>query len=198
MSDSTRSDILQAARAILEVEPASQFSSRAVARAVGISVSVVHYHFSNREGLIRAAYDAAYYDGLLELADVLRSDLASSDPFADIVRSTTLKIYRYCRARGQLFRNFFASVIENGDLGSAYELEQQDRLLRLTAPFVAKHANVSMVEARIRVTLLTMLVARIATSSDRELKVITNSESPVSLIEEHLGSTAVRVILGRS
>ncbi len=194
-----RTVILDAARQILTEVPASAFSSREVARKAGVSVGVVHYHFQSRQGLMRAAYDAEYYQGLLRLVDDVRAELGAGEDFEELLIENTLRVFRFCRSRGQLYRNFLSSIVERGDLGHVRELEGQDRMLRLVAPFVAQHAKISMPEARLRLSCLTMLVARLAASSESELRLIlevSDDTDVVAIAEKTLGETARRIVLG--
>lgn len=196
-----RKEILRVAQAILEEAPASDFSSREVARRAGVSVSVVHYHFANRDGLIQAAYDDAYYDGLVELSNDLREELGSGAPFEALLRTTTIRVFRYARSRGQLFRNFLSNVVERGDLGATDNLSQQDRMLRLVCPFVARHGGIGVAEARLRTSYLVMLVARLASSSTQEMLLLLGEDDvsdPVARVEASLSDVAVRILLGDS
>ncbi len=48
----TRERILRAARGVLRRDGAAQLSTRAVANEAGVHLSLIHYHFESREGLL--------------------------------------------------------------------------------------------------------------------------------------------------
>lgn len=53
----TRKRILSAARAVLRRDGASELSTRAVASEAGVNLSLLHYHFESREGLLLAVLE---------------------------------------------------------------------------------------------------------------------------------------------
>jgi AcrR family transcriptional regulator len=53
----TRERILTAARAVLRREGAAELSTRSVASEAGVHLSLIHYHFESREGLLLAVLE---------------------------------------------------------------------------------------------------------------------------------------------
>ena len=53
----TRERILSAARAVLRRDGGAQLSTRAVANEAGVHLSLIHYHFESREGLLLAVLE---------------------------------------------------------------------------------------------------------------------------------------------
>ncbi len=53
----TREQILAAARTVLQSEGAAALSTRLVAQEAGVSLSLIHYHFDSREGLLLAVLE---------------------------------------------------------------------------------------------------------------------------------------------
>ncbi len=56
--DATRGQILAAARSVLAQQGYAGTSTRAVAEAAGVRLSLVHYHFGGKRGLLAAVLDA--------------------------------------------------------------------------------------------------------------------------------------------
>jgi AcrR family transcriptional regulator len=54
---STREQILAAARTVLQHEGAAALSTRLVAQEAGVNLSLIHYHFDSREGLLLAVLE---------------------------------------------------------------------------------------------------------------------------------------------
>ena len=53
----TREQILAAARSVLQREGAANLSTRLVAQEAGVNLSLIHYHFDSREGLLLAVLE---------------------------------------------------------------------------------------------------------------------------------------------
>ena len=78
-TSATKGQILAAARRVLTREGGAGLSTRTVAAEAGVNLSLIHYHFGSREGLLLAVLDdmnAALLDRQRDLYD--RKDLALS------------------------------------------------------------------------------------------------------------------------
>lgn len=77
--DATRSQILAAAREVLAADGYSGTSTRAVAERAGVQLSLVHYHFGGKRGLLAAVLE---YENE-QLVERQRELYAKEEPLAD-------------------------------------------------------------------------------------------------------------------
>jgi AcrR family transcriptional regulator len=77
--DATRSQILAAAREVLAADGYSGASTRAVAERAGVRLSLVHYHFGGKRGLLAAVLE---YENE-QLVERQRELYAKEEPLAD-------------------------------------------------------------------------------------------------------------------
>jgi AcrR family transcriptional regulator len=83
---STRQRILQAARAVLSRDGSGGLSTRAVAVEAGINLSLIHYYFSSRDGLLLAVLEDINADLLDRQREMyLRSDIGLADKWRQAV-----------------------------------------------------------------------------------------------------------------
>ena len=76
----TRERILSAARVVLRRDGAAQLSTRSVAAEAGIHLSLIHYHFDSREGLLLAVLERINQELLdRQLTLYAREDVSLAD-----------------------------------------------------------------------------------------------------------------------
>ena len=92
--DATRTQILESAREVLAADGYSGASTRAVAERAGVQLSLVHYHFGGKQGLL-AAVLAAENEQLLARQQKL---YAKDEPLADKWRTACAYLRRDLRS----------------------------------------------------------------------------------------------------
>src|SRR4051812_10874270 len=109
---STRSALLEAAAALLDVGGPEAVTLREVGARAGVSRNAPYRHFADKEGLLTAVA----VEGWDHLADTLRASGAAHPAPSTRLRHALLTIVALGRQRPHLYRLMF--VIPNSDAGA--------------------------------------------------------------------------------
>lgn len=194
----TKQRILTAAEQAVLAYGERGLTIRDVARAAGVSVSVVHHHFESREGLLDACIEIAYAE-FRQLAGELAASTGGAEPPASIVERAVREGFRFARRRRAHLRILHASVSEHGGLDLGRERSLQTPMLELMEAWLGPSLAVDRAELRLRVKSIVMLTTRYACSRDVELVRSTGCadvEHAEQAIEEHLVSLARTLLIG--
>jgi AcrR family transcriptional regulator len=192
----TKQRILDAAQEIVLTYGERGLTIRDVARAAGVSVSVVHHHFESREGLLDACIEIAYSE-FRGIAGALAGSIGEEPPAALIERAVR-EGFRFARNRRAHLRILHALVSEHGGLDLARDRSLQLPMLDLMEKWLGPSLGVSPAELRLRVKSIVMLTTRYACSRDVELMRCAGCadvESAERAVEDHLVALARTTLL---
>jgi AcrR family transcriptional regulator len=187
----TKQRILDAAQEIVLEYGERGLTIRDVARAAGVSVSVVHHHFESREGLLDACIEIAYSE-----FRVIASTLAGSigqEPPAQLIERAVREGFRFARGRRAHLRILHALVSEHGGLDLARDRTLQLPMLEMMERWLGPSLGVPPSELRLRVKSIVMLTTRYACSRDVELLRCAGTseiERAERAVEDHLVALA--------
>ena len=196
----TRRRILRAASGLFSEHGSGHTSIREVARRSKVSVATVHFHFGSKDRLWDECVEAMYAE-LATLSGTIGEALTATG--ADELRLDTAirAVYRFALAHQQAIRLLLRNVLETGEIGTR---NREERLLPfLEAAAIVLQARTGRPAAELRLMLQSMvfLIGRYAIGSPRELAAAaglpasTKTEILHARIEEHLASTAFRLLL---
>lgn len=100
--------ILAAARSLFAESGVSGLSTRRVAEQAGVNLSLIHYYFGSKEGLVRATLRGELLGAMADVAAGLDANLASPDLFVQFPLRM-LAVMRADPIRGQLLRRVLAT-----------------------------------------------------------------------------------------
>lgn len=207
-SAETRRKLLGAASEAFSRQGPEATSLRDVARAAGLTIASVHFHFGSKDGLHRACLEEARRG--------LGSEFA---PFREVLESIQQKARGAAKSRAEI-----PALIDASVRAALHALRQQRKALRLLmhglidggelepawlhgtlAPFLAETAAVLSEplaiperDLRLRIQSLVALVVRHALSSPGELRAVAGAKASANvsaIYEDHLIWLARRILL---
>ncbi|MEM9191591.1 MAG: TetR/AcrR family transcriptional regulator [Myxococcota bacterium] len=188
----TRAKVLEATLRLLDEEGAPP-SSRAVARAAGVSVAVVHHYYGNKKGLMDACIDTMY-DGIAQRAGAFAGRLHDVRERRSALKDTIREGYRYARRHRAVLRLLLVEVATEGGLDPARKRLTAGPFLASASAALGSELGLSPPEVRLRIQTIVSTLARYATSSLEDLQHITglsDEEEIHRAIEAHLVQLAL-------
>jgi len=197
-ADATRRRILGAATALFAERGPAGGSIRAIAKDAGVSLSMVHHYFGNKDGLYDACVDAMY-DELAELGTELAASLGKGGGLSELVERAVRVGFRFARGHQPVMRMLQRTVVEAGPLDPDRRERTQRPFLEQVSEYVGAVAGRPADEMRLPIQSVVMLTARYAISTDEELAFLVGLEGArpedvARAVEDHLVDAA-RVLL---
>jgi len=171
MSDEKNSDtkqrLLVVALEILQAEGVDALTIRRIAHDGNVSVSVVHHHYVNKQGLLDAC-KLEFYAGMSPVVESLLGN-TNGKPAAAVIEDAVRAMWSYVRANIRLARLLASEVAANGRLIDSVLDYEKRPFLRVAVAAFAPRLGLSEQAARLRIQALGVIVSRFAISADSEL-----------------------------
>lgn len=174
-------------------DPAT-LSLRKVAELAGLSAGTLHYYFPVKEDLLEACLDA-YYERLGSVARELVALFASSGDSAALIDQAARRMYRFVEDERVLVSLRLTTNAMRQELHPrrlAFMGMMIDEAVRVLAP----HAQLSPVEIRLTVHLLSNTFVRFALLVDEELVAVTgkSGDGARRQVEDFAANAAIRLL----
>lgn len=197
--DETRARILAIATQRFG-EEGQKASAREVARAAGVSLATVHYHFGSKRGLHEAcvrAMDEAFEGLRRELAALIGEGL----PLAEVVEQAVRRSYRFAGEHRAGVRLTTRAAIDSGSIDPARQAALLVPGLSEGAELLSALTGAPLEPLRLTLRSVSYLVVRYALTDPTELALALGrpTDDPAHLraaVEDHLVFVARSLIAG--
>lgn len=174
-TDNLRDRLVEKATEVLESDGPDGFTLRAVARAAGVAIGTVQYHFATKDLLVEEVVGRAL-GGLLDLAGAtLGAPLAGSPD--DVLAAVITRAYHTARSRRTAIRLNIIDALTRGGL-SPRRREDLERVLAVASALAPAFGGVQA--ARLLAQTLVFAIARYATATEEELRQTIGDDSLTS------------------
>ncbi len=212
----TRERLLDAARARFSRRGAEATSLRDVARAAGVSLATIHYHFGSKDELYAACLDharsrlshalapmAALLDRLGEQARRAASTTETEPELAAAIRDIVIAGFRFARADRSTVQLIMRPVLERGELDPRWRDRSLVPFLDRISGLLSDGLGRPAAELRLDLQSLVTLTMRYSLSTEAELARVVGlppsaAGQAIAAVERHLVDLAQRMLLPRS
>lgn len=191
----TKERLLRIALKLLNEEGISAMTIRNIAERGGVSVSVVHHHYVNKQGLLDACKMNFYSELGKVIVDVLPT--VAGQPIGVVLDLAVRRFWAHARENVRVLRLLSSQVLATGQLIDRIgDYDNRPFLalgIRQLAPLVGLEEDI----LRVRLQSMIILLSRFAVSSDAELSSIVGKEpeAAAEAIENHLVDIAKLLLL---
>ena len=196
-SVTTKERLLAVTLSILHEEGANGLTIRKIAERAGVSVSVVHHHYINKQGLVDACKTHFYQGVGAAIADVIAQ--APTTPVAISIERAIRTLWKYGRDNVAVLRVLASDASADGQIIDQYRSYDARPFLAMATSVLAPKLGLSEKTARARVHALGIMLTRFAISSDSELASLFGEEGAQAVhdAENELVEMAKLVLVGR-
>lgn len=187
-AEPTRERILECVAPVFAEEGFEGATTRALARAAGVNVATIAYHFRDKQGLYDALVDRAY-QRVLEIDVALP---AGGDREARL-RAMVRTVYAFAVQHRVLVRVLLRHVLETRRLPPVARLRWMEPIVARLG-YVFAQIDIPLDPPRLlAVQSLQHLVVRYAITEPEDL--VVPGDDPHAVVGEHLADVACRVLL---
>ena len=188
--DATREQILAAARAILAADGYTGTSTRAVAERAGVQLSLVHYHFGGKRGLLAAVLE---YENE-RLIERQRELFAKREPLADKWRTACAYLQEDLRSGYvRILWELWAAGLTDDDLARRWRDAMADWRVLLEGA-VSEWSSTAGIELPMAPRALATLVANVFQGAEVEILAgVPEEEAPHFEALEAVGGLLARL-----
>ncbi len=214
-AERTKQRLLAAASELFSRRGVSGTSLREVARAAGVTMATIHYHFGSKDALYAACLDTAYSElairleplgGMLQgLVEELRLAASSQVELAAVIERVVRASFRFARQRRPALQLLQRTLVETGELDARWREGSFLPFLEQAAQVLAPALGQPEGQLRWHIQSLAALGMRYALSTPRELARFDGQPEPagkraaeaaVRAAEDHLVRVAQRLLQG--
>ena len=193
----TKKRLLAVALEIVDSEGVSGLTIRKIAERAGVTVSVVHHHYLNKQGLVDAC-KTTFFDGLAPIVGGIVAGVATR-PLPQTIERAVREIWSYARSHVALVRVVAADAAADGQLIEEYRSYEDRPFLAAATSVLAPALGLSDQATRARVHSMGVLVTRFAVSTGAELMALlgASADTASQCAEDELVAIAKLMFLGR-
>ena len=189
-ADDTRARILAATAPVFAAEGFAGASTRTLARAAGVNVATLAYHFGDKQGLYDALVDHTY----ARLLDAELDGGGLDEPRARL-RALVRGLYRFARAHRVEVRVLLRHVLEHQRLPESVSARWLAPLLARVGGALAP-LGIALTPGRMAGLLSVQhLIVRYAVTEPEDLAFLGAGDDPHAALADHVADVAVRLLL---
>ena len=140
----TKKRLLAVALEIVDSEGVSGLTIRKIAERAGVTVSVVHHHYLNKQGLVDAC-KTTFFDGLAPIVGGIVAGVATR-PLPQTIERAVREIWSYARSHVALVRVVAADAAADGQLIEEYRSYEDRPFLAAATSVLAPALGLSVVQ----------------------------------------------------
>lgn len=192
----TKERLLAVALELLRTEGVGALTIRRIAEGGGVSVSVVHHHYINKQGLLDAC-KLQFYADLSSLVTALIAESVGK-PIEEVIEGAVSAMWKHVRANIPLARLLASEVAAEGQLIGELLSYESRPFLGAAVSALAPRLGLPPKVARLRVQALGVLVSRFAISADLELTSLfgVDVEEAANEAQQELTAIAKLLLIG--
>ncbi len=198
-SPPTKERLLSIAFSLLREKGVGALTIRNIASRAGVSVSVVHHHYVNKQGLLDACKMHFYKD----LGTVITAALPTviGKPVDVILDQMLRLLWAHARDNTMVLRLLASEVLASGQLIDGVNQASDRPFMALAISHLAPIVGLEKEVLRVRLQAVIVLVSRFAISSDNELHSVLgtqpgNTEDDTeAIIQNHLVEMAKLLLI---
>jgi len=170
MTVNTRTELLSGALEILRLEGVAALTTRRLASELGVSVSLIHHHYENKQGLLEACKAALFRDAEQQVIALGQTYGGSST--CELIERLVVSLWRFARTNQALVQLVGRDAFVIGALAEPFNSFATRPLLASIVAVLASSSDLEDLSLRFRAQCICALITRYSVSREDELRSI--------------------------